>query len=114
MKIAKLSRRETLLRCAALGALRLAPRLGLAEIVGTLEAQEQPRKPTPRNEIGPFYKRAAPNQAQMRAANDPGLPLAVNGRVYSTRGSIIEGAKIEVWQANHHGLYDLDGYHFRA
>ena len=31
-----------------------------------------------------------------------------------TRGDILADAKIEIWQANHFGLYDLDGYRYRA
>ena len=108
----QLSRRDTLLRCAAAGALRVAPWLGIAQAVTALEAQE--RKPTPWNEIGPFYKRLAPNEARLRQAGDPGLPLAVSGSVFGTRGDALPGAKIEIWQADHRGLYDIDGYRFRA
>ena len=116
MKIHQLSRRDSLFQCAAIGALRIAPWLGLTAAVGTLDAQEQtaPRKPTPWNEIGPFYKRLAPNHAQLRSADEPGLPLAVSGSVFGTRGDSLPGAKIEIWQADHRGLYDLDGYRFRA
>jgi protocatechuate 3,4-dioxygenase beta subunit len=110
------TRRESLLQCAALGALKFVPWLGLAEAVSALEAQEQDhtRKPTPWNEIGPFYKRLAPSTAVLRAPDDPGLPVIVSGRVFSTRGTPIEGAKMEIWQANHLGIYDLDGYRYRA
>src|SRR5690242_11241815 len=112
----RLSRRDALLRCAAVGALRVAPCLGLSEAVSALEAQDQSaaRKPTPWNEIGPFYKRLAPNQPQLRTAGDAGLPLTVSGTVTSTRGDALARAKIEIWQADHHGLYDLEGYRFRA
>jgi protocatechuate 3,4-dioxygenase beta subunit len=110
-----LTRRDALLRAAAAGALRFAPWLGAGEAVDALEAQERtPRKATPWNEIGPFYKRLAPNQALMRSPSDPGLPLAVDGIVYGARGDTLPGAKIEIWQADHLGLYDLDGYRFRA
>lgn len=111
-----LSRRDSLLRCAAAGALRLAPWMGLAETVSALEAQERSavKKPTQWNEIGPFYKRLAPNQAQLRSASDPGLPLKVSGAVIGSRGDALPGAKMEIWQADHLGLYDLDGYRFRA
>ena len=112
----KLSRRDSLLQCAALGALRLAPWLGLNQAVSALEAQEQnaARKPTQWNEIGPFYKRRAPKQTQLRNANDPGLPLTVSGTVFGARGEALPGAEIEIWQADHKGVYDLDGYRFRA
>ncbi len=42
------------------------------------------------------------------------LGLAVSGRVFNTRGDALTGAKVEIWQADHHGLYDLDGYRYRA
>jgi len=111
-----ISRRESLLQCAALGSLRLAPWLGLTEAVGALGAQERKaaNRETQWNEIGPFYKREAPNQAALRVASDPGLPLAVSGAVFGARGEALQGAKIEIWHADHHGLYDLDGYRFRA
>lgn len=112
----RLTRRDSLFQCAALGALRLAPSLGLVQAVTAFQVQERDasRKPTPWNEIGPFYKRLAPSQKQLRAPQDPGLPLAVSGRVLDTRGDELSGARIEVWQADHNGLYDIDGYRYRA
>jgi protocatechuate 3,4-dioxygenase beta subunit len=109
-------RRDCLLACVALGSLRLAPGLVLADAVVAVESREGgiARKPTPRNEIGPFYKRLAPNNGQLRGAHDPGLPLTVTGRVWSARGDALAEAKVEVWQADHFGLYDLDGYRYRA
>jgi protocatechuate 3,4-dioxygenase beta subunit len=109
-------RRDCLLACVSLGSLRLVPGLALADAVSAVEAREGGivRKPTPRNEIGPFYKRLAPNNGQLRGAHDPGLPLAVAGRVWSTRGDAVADAKIEIWQTDHFGLYDLDGYRYRA
>jgi protocatechuate 3,4-dioxygenase beta subunit len=111
------TRRDALLRCAALGSLKLvAPALGLTEAVSAFEQAEQAtaRRATQWNEIGPFYKRSAPNTSQLRAPNDPGLDLAVSGRVFDTRGDALTGAKVEIWQADHLGLYDLDGYRYRA
>jgi protocatechuate 3,4-dioxygenase beta subunit len=111
-----MTRRECLLECVALGSLRLMPGLALAESVLAVETQERnaPLKPTPPTEIGPFYKQLAPNNAHLRAANDPGLPLSVGGRVLSTRGDLLPAAKVEIWQADHLGVYDLDGYRYRA
>ena len=114
----RITRREALLQCAALGSLSLAaPGLRLTDAVSAFELAEQAtaaRAATQWNEIGPFYKRLAPNTSQLRAPNDPGLGLAVSGRVFNTRGQALTGAKLEIWQANHHGLYDLDGYRYRA
>src|SRR5215471_5486470 len=95
----RISRRETLLRCAALGSLTLASSLGLMEAVSAFAAQERgsARRATQWNEIGPFYKRLSPNNPKLRMPNDPGLPLNVNGRIFDTRGDILVGAKIEIW-----------------
>jgi protocatechuate 3,4-dioxygenase beta subunit len=111
-----MNRRECLLQCIALGSLRLAPGLAPADAVFAIETQERhrPRKPTPRNEIGPFYKRLAPNNAHLRGANDPGLPLSVSGQVLNARGDALPAAKVEIWQADHLGAYDLEGYRYRA
>src|SRR5437879_5875433 len=108
-----LTRRDLLLKCAALGALTLAPGASLAESLDWFE-QERPRTPTPWDELGPFYKREAPHLARLRAPGDAGLPLAVSGQVFDTRGRVLEGATLEIWQANDAGLYDLDGYKYRA
>jgi protocatechuate 3,4-dioxygenase beta subunit len=112
----RLTRRESILQCAALGSLRIAPWLGLTDVVSALEAQERDlaRKPTQWNEIGPFYKRLAPENAKLREPNDPGLPVTVSGSVFDTRGKTLAGVKIEIWQADHFGHYDLDGYRYRA
>ena len=112
----QLSRRDALMRCAAAGGLKLAPGLGLTAAVDVLDAQEHSaaRKATQWNEIGPFYKRLAPNQAHLRRPDDPGLPLSISGAVFGTRGDSLPDAKIEIWQADHKGIYDLDGYRFRA
>jgi protocatechuate 3,4-dioxygenase beta subunit len=90
--------------------------VGLNQAVSALEAQERnvARKPTQWNEIGPFYKRLAPNNKQLRAPDDSGLPVTVRGTVFDTRGDSLAGAVIEIWHADHFGHYDLDGYRFRA
>src|SRR6185503_5825175 len=97
------TRRDALLKGAALGALKLvAPALALTNAVAAFEQAEQAkavRSATPWNEIGPFYKRLAPNTGHLRAPSDPGLDLAVSGRVFDTRGQALAGAKVEIWQA---------------
>src|SRR5438045_2608210 len=110
-----LTRRELLLKCAATGALTLAPALSFEEAAWAWHQSEQtPRKPTPWNEIGPFYKREAPHSAQLRRPGDPGLPVKISGKVFDTRGQVLSGAKMEIWQASPQGVYDLDGYDYRT
>ncbi|HXW90893.1 MAG TPA: hypothetical protein VEK33_10140 [Terriglobales bacterium] len=108
-----LSRREILGRC--LGSLTIlcsTSALRVAKAVALPQAQH--RKPTPANEIGSFYKKRAPKAAMLRAPGDPGMPLTVRGQVFNTRGDAPANAGIEVWQADHLGRYDLDGYRYRA
>jgi protocatechuate 3,4-dioxygenase beta subunit len=109
------NRRDLIARCAALGVVTLAPGLSAsAAAEAWFQADKKPRTPTPPVELGPFYVRNAPNTAVLRAPGDPGLPLTVNGIIYNVRGDVLPGAKIEVWQTNHIGHYDLHGYHYRT
>ena len=107
------SRREVLQKSLALGSLIVLSSHAPSLMLHALEQNEQ-RKPTPRNELGPFYKRLAPNNVHLRIPGDPGMPLAVAGQVYSTRGDKLPGAVVEVWQTDHIGHYDLEGYRYRA
>jgi protocatechuate 3,4-dioxygenase beta subunit len=109
-------RRDFLLRCASLGGLRVAPPLALAEAAAAFYQQttQSVAKETAWNEIGPFYKRLAPENPMLRRPGDAGFPLNVTGKVFDTRGHAVQHAKVEIWHSDHNGLYDLDGYRFRA
>jgi protocatechuate 3,4-dioxygenase beta subunit len=109
----RLSRRDLLTKCAALGALTVGSTLGQVDALDAWQAQDA-RKTTAWNELGPFYKKAAPNRTHLRVAGDPGLPLAVKGRVLDSRGNPLPGATLEIWHTNHVGQYDLSGYHYRT
>jgi protocatechuate 3,4-dioxygenase beta subunit len=108
------SRREILRECLAAGVLIVPARWSEANVLHAWFAGQAGRVPTPHVEMGPFYKKRAPTTGTMRAAGDPGLPLAVSGRVITVHGEGVPDAKIEVWQADHDGLYDLEGYRYRA
>jgi protocatechuate 3,4-dioxygenase beta subunit len=111
----QLNRRDLLAKSVALGVVTLATNLNLvAATEAWAQAEKKSRPATPAAEFGPFYKRDAPNTAMLRAPNDPGLPLTVAGAVYNTRGQSLPGAKIEIWQTDHSGHYDLKGYRYRA
>jgi len=114
MTIDGLSRRDLLAKCAALGSLTFASSLLFADVLEAWEEQEKSRKPTPWNEVGPFYKRNAPHTTHLRAPGDSGLPVTVSGQILDTRGNALPGASIEVWHADHHGRYDIDGYRYRT
>jgi protocatechuate 3,4-dioxygenase beta subunit len=109
-----LTRREILGKClGSLAILSSFPVLGGGQAVAP-QRETQHRRPTPPNEIGPFYKKSAPKTAMLRSPRDPGMPLMVRGQVFNTRGDALPNAVIEVWQADHLGQYDLDGYRYRA
>ena len=78
------------------------------------KAEESSMKPTPIEVLGPFFKKGAPATKNLRAPGDPGVPLKVSGIVVNTRGEKIEGAKVEMWQADHHGIYDVKGFKYRT
>src|SRR5439155_21899890 len=50
----------------------------------------------------------------LREPADPGVPLSVCGLVIDVRGDIVPEAKLQIWQTQHLGHYDLDGYRYRA
>jgi len=108
-----LSRREVLQKCVALGSITLIASQSSAAMLLAFEEKEL-HKPTPPNELGPFYKKRAPQTAMLRAAGDPGMPLSVSGQILDTRGEKLPNVVVEVWQTDHLGHYDLDGYRYRA
>jgi protocatechuate 3,4-dioxygenase beta subunit len=111
----RLARRELLSKCMALGVLTSTANLLPSALASAWQEKEKSRlAPTPAAELGPFYKRLAPSNSAMRAPGDPGMPLVVMGQVFSSRGGLIPSAIVEIWQTNHEGLYDLDGYHYRT
>jgi protocatechuate 3,4-dioxygenase beta subunit len=111
----RLARRELLSKCMALGVLTSTANLLPSALAAAWQEKEKSRlAPTPAAELGPFYKRLAPSNSAMRAPGDPGMPLVVTGQVFSSRGELIPSAIVEIWQTNHEGLYDLDGYHYRT
>jgi protocatechuate 3,4-dioxygenase beta subunit len=110
-----ITRREALERCTAIGLLLAGPGLTLSTVGEAWEqAEKAASKPTPRNEVGPFYKKHAPFTTHLRALGDLGMPLSVSGNIFDTRGEPIQDAVVEVWHTDHFGHYDLTGYKFRG
>src|SRR3954447_2827577 len=108
----RLSRRDLLEKAAGLGVVTLAAGLTASAVVEA--AEERRRTLTPACELGPFYKKNGPDTRAMRIAGDPGLPLAVSGGVLGAGGEPMPEATLEVWHTDHRGLYDIDGYRYRA
>ena len=70
------------------------------------------RKPSGASEstvLGPFHIPDAP-ELPMGAdicLDQKGAPMLVKGRILDTNGNPIDAAKIDVWQANDKGFYDV-------
>jgi hydroxyquinol 1,2-dioxygenase len=70
------------------------------------------RKPSGASEstvLGPFHVEGAP-ELPMGAnicLDAKGEPMFVHGRILDTAGRPVEGARIDVWQANDEGFYDV-------
>lgn len=110
----QLTRRDLLERCAALGVLTFASFMPVSALAAAWDDAEKKRQPTPFCELGPFYKRQAPHTSILRAAGDAGMPLSLSGVVYDTRGDVVPDAKLEIWQTDNAGQYDIEGYRYRA
>jgi protocatechuate 3,4-dioxygenase beta subunit len=85
--------------------------LALAGSGGLVKAQT-PLKQTPGQILGPFYPVTKPPAQSADLVKLPGRPgraegqvLHVMGRVLNRQGKPIEGARVEIWQANKYGRY---------
>lgn len=91
--------RRTLLRSAA--------SLGGALLAGRAFAASENCRPTEAEIIGPFYRFGAPFRSRLAEANEPGERLVLTGTVLSGDcRTPLPGALIELWQADHAGVYD--------
>src|SRR3974377_952175 len=108
----KLNRRELLERCAAFGAVTLASSVLLPALAAAGEKAERKKTP-PHSELGPFFKRDAPHDTVLRKPGDAGMPMALSGVVYDTRGEVVPDANIDIWHTENAGFYDIDGYRLR-
>jgi len=88
--------------------------IGVALLAAPARAANPTLELTPENELGPFYKRGAPATTNLVVPGDPGLPLAVSGKVLDVTGKPLAGAILEVWHTDTRGVYDLEGYRYRA
>jgi len=109
------SRREIFESCITRGLLLSAIPLSQPKLLSAWqEGEAKAALPTPKDVLGPFFKKGAPNQRVLHTPGSPGFPLRVTGKVTNTRGEKVPGAKIEIWQADHVGIYDLEGFRYRA
>ncbi len=115
MKSHELSRRELLQKCSAAGLLIVAGPLARADLAALWAQGERQRcRPTPPNDLGPFYKEGSPLLSNLRPAGDPGMALVVSGVVLDTRGETLPDARLEIWHADPLGQYDNKGFRYRG
>ena len=113
------TRRQALENCISRGLLLAGTPMAATNLLAYWQSAESDapqaaRKATPGDVLGPFYKKGAPSQATLRAAGDAGIPLRITGKVLNTAGAKVPGARINIWHADHDGIYDLQGYRFRS
>ena len=78
------------------------------EVVGH-HGDRQPTHTTEATVFGPFYVEGAPEyqNGDDIANGAPGEPCFVSGRVLSVSGDPIPNARLDVWQADEEGFYDV-------
>jgi hydroxyquinol 1,2-dioxygenase len=84
----------------------LADALGISALVRDLNSAA--KKGTPSCLIGPFYRSDAPvlPLGATISLDGKGEQLAVSGTVLKENGTPVNGALVEVWHANHEGMYE--------
>lgn len=112
----KSNRRQMLENCIVRGSLLAGTAtLSNTQLLAFWEQGEaQANKPTSTEVLGPFFRKGAPSNTTLRISGEPGFPLRVSGRVVNTRGQKVHGATVDMWQADHAGLYDVQGYRYRT
>ncbi len=72
-----------------------------------LASRQGPLQPTGKDIEGPFYRPNPPEGSELCPADQPGEKLILSGQVTDTFGNSIEGARVDVWQADKDGNYDV-------
>ncbi len=86
----------------------LSDTLGLTMLVDTLAA-DVPDGALESSVLGPFYRADAPmepNGADIVRGGYQGDPVHMHGRVLTLAGKPIAGAVLDIWSANHQGVYE--------
>jgi catechol 1,2-dioxygenase len=71
-------------------------------------------EPTPPDVTGPFFRAGAPSRTSLVDAAEPGDRLEISGVVLDPDCvTPLDGAVIDVWQADASGVYDTDSVEYR-
>lgn len=83
--------------------------LGLSALVNALHDKTATEAATQTSLLGPFFRDGAPElPAGAQIVNQPGAAeIVVHGSVVDTEGLGIPNARVQVWQTDAHGQYDL-------
>ena len=97
------SRQETIL---------LSDVLGLSAMVNALHDKTRTEKATDTSLLGPFYRNVSPTHAlgDSIVAKPDSPELVFYGQVQDLAGRGIPQARVEVWQTDEHGYYDMQMY----
>jgi hydroxyquinol 1,2-dioxygenase len=94
----------------------LSDTLGLSALVDLLANREKSPATTESSLLGPFFREGAP-ELPMGASIARGLegePILLRGRITSTEGKPLSGARLDIWQASSDGRYDLQFDNFKG
>ena len=81
--------------------------LGGALLGGRAQTATADCRATESDILGPYYRFGAPFRSRLADASEPGDRLIVSGTVLSADcRTPVPGALVEIWQANHAGVYD--------
>jgi protocatechuate 3,4-dioxygenase beta subunit len=88
----------------------LSDNLGLSALVNTISANV-PSGATETTVLGPFYVPGTPEygwgQSVLLRPLGSDTPLIVHGKILGPDGQPVEDAKIEIWQTDSNGMYDI-------
>lgn len=83
--------------------------LGASMLVETMEAARRAQDATASTVLGPFHVVRSPERALGDSIDSVGTgePCLIEGSVSAPDGTPVPGARIDVWQADDHGFYDV-------
>jgi hydroxyquinol 1,2-dioxygenase len=94
----------------------LSDTLGLSALVDLLANRGKSRDATESSLLGPFFREGAPELpwGASIARGIEGEPILLRGRITSTDGKPLSGARLDIWQASSDGRYDLQFDNFKG
>ena len=69
---------------------------------------------TPPQTAGPFFKPRSPERKSLLEPGIQGSRIVLEGNVRSTECKPVQGALVDIWQADESGAYDNTGYKLRG